>query len=467
LNYPYGYHFLLSFLHAGAVRWLDRYSALLYDLTIALSAAAILRAYGDLSATAVMALSACYLLLPGLSLVQFGPRAFALTPRSFSQCLVGGAFLLLAWETDLSTVLTGSLAVLLLAIALCSSKFALQVLLFVAPLASALSWDARPAVAALLASAVALLLSRGYLARQVRGQLAHLRWYARSNRGLVAERREAPPLLQQLRRRAFGSVGLTLLNRNVLTSALIRHPIVLLAAALFVIDRTRPPSLALYGSLAAAAVVPFVVTSIGPAQVLGRPERYLEFVTPTAWVFFWGVLGLDHFGLSLGIIGSWSASLYVVNLWTLFHRGHLPTETQVRERAELRRCLREHAPCVVLSVDLMEAYQVIDRPHGVRVCTVHGWTGTPDVESFLSRSLLRFPYVDPERVDDLVTSCGADFVLLSTASVDRVREAWGVAYDLPPDQRLFTGEAFELYRSEPAPAAGRAERQRMTGDHSA
>jgi hypothetical protein len=443
LTYPYGYHWLVSFLSPSVVRWLDRFSGLLFDFVLAVTTTALLRHYTAVSTATALALSATYLILPGLTLVHHGPRAYELTPRSFSQFLVNGAFLLLVWDPDHNALLVGAVAVVLVTVALLSSKFTLQFLLFVTPVAAALARDARPLIVLACSLALAVPCSRGYFIRQLRGQLAHLRWFARHNQGLIAERRSAP-ILEQLKTRDFRGLVVSLVNRNVVTSAIIRHAVVIAAAVQFLIAGRDDARLPLLGGLAAAAFVPFVVTGIGRARILGGAERYLELVIPAAWASFWLNVGLDHFALSFVLVLGWCLLVYALNLWALYRGGRLATPAHMGERALLRGTLAAKAPCVVLCLDVLDSPLVIDRAGGVRVCTLHGWTSEQEVESFLSRAFLRFPDIHPDRISELTAEYGVDYVLANRANETRVAQL-GRSYDLPDQDRVFTGETYELY----------------------
>lgn len=449
LTYPYGYHRLLSYLPAGAIPWLDRFSAVVFDLVVAVGATALLRQYGGLSPARALAITGCYLLVPGLSLLHHGPRAFSLTPRSFSQALVAGSVLLLGWHPHVGSFVPVALAAVGLTFAVTSSKFSLQFSLFVLPIAALLAWDARPVLALAVALVLAPLVSGGYFVRQFRGQVAHLRWYARRNQGFIMEKRGGPAFWRQIRDRDFAALGATLLNRNVVTSALVREPIVFVAAGRFALDRPQASSLVWFGCVATTALVPYVVTSVGRARVLGEAERYLEFAIPAAWVFFWGTIGREYFALSLGLVGAWVVLVYALNLWLLYRRA-LATPAQISERARLREFLAGAGPCVVLCLDASDVPIAINRPHEVKVCTVHGWTSGRDVDTFLSRVFRRFPYVDPDALSDLVAEYRVNYLLARVDTLQRVDKTLGIRYRLPEHDAVFDGESYQLYRCSPA-----------------
>jgi hypothetical protein len=453
LNYPLGYHRLLALLPDSTVRWLDRFSALLFDATLSAGCSVLLIRYTDISVAAAIALGGTYLLVPGLSLLHIGPRAYSLSPRSFSQLLVGGGILLLAGRDAVGIPLLADLAVvILLTWVLWSSLFALQFLIFVWPVAGAIAWSARPFVLLVIAMACALAFSPRRFPSQLRGHLDLIRWYARHGEQFLIERGGLSDLPELVRRRDWRRIGGLLTYRNAATSGLIRHAVVFGAVAGYIIVRpTEGWWLAWLGGVAIAALVPWVVTNIGIARILGESERYLEFSMPAAWVVFWAAFGIDSFLPAIVAVLAYCGIFYAINTWQLYGVGRLAQSIELEERAAVSMALADRAPCNVLCLDTADSYWVIDRSHGVRVCMHQGWTHGEPFESFVGQLFRHYPHLHPDTIDSFAQRYRIDYLLVRVSSQAQATADLGFRYRLAHRDRLFSSSLYEIYRCSRSP----------------
>lgn len=448
-GYPALYHWLLSFLSPGAIRLLDRLGGVAFDLVPAALASWLLWRVGAADAGAAAALAGLYLVAPGLTLFHIGPRAFSATPRIFAQTLY--ALAILVWLMSLppvealSQTAAAAIAAALFAAILLSSKFGLQNLLFALPVASLLG-DVVPLLLALVAAfPLALLLSGGFLLRQLRGQYDHLAWYLKLNRAFVAHRANWRRLAEALRRGRFGEFVVEAAWHNPLLSGFVRHLPLFLAVALALrsdgppLDAQQQAALA----FALAALPPWLITAFGPFRILGESERYLEFAFPAAWLLLWSAAPPDarmwlFIAFALGFLAVYAANLRVLAIAAARADGALLDEvaaTLRRFRAPVLLCL--HDP---------ESYRFL-WDTDARLCKYNGDLSLRgEAGAFLAWFFWRYPHVHPGRLSEICARYGVDTILLKRQAARRLEEQFGAGYPLAGWEVVFENGAYQLYR---------------------
>jgi hypothetical protein len=409
-TYPALYHWLLSFVPERGVVLADRWSGFIYDLVVGVLVCGLLHyTNADFSVGQLAVVGGLYFIAPALTLKHVGPRAFSLTPRSFSQ-LFSGLLVVLALSPPVMPPLArGAIAVACMAIMLASSKFSLQVLLFTVPLFGALARSALPLICLVLAASVTVLASRGYVLRQIANQVRHLQWYRRRNLAFLRMRGSWRALLQAVRDGDLTGITQEVLVRNPLLAGLFRHLLLFIGLALTL----RVPHLATSVSTAVficLAVVPaWLITSQGAFRILGEAERYLEFGFPAEWYLFWMVLPVSLRSAALLLLAVAHVALMTVNVVALLRQARL---LDVSAWQDVARAIRAQPQQRVLPCDDLDVYSLFLDTDAVIYAMQHplspgllGW-------QFVDRFYGPYPFVNSEVIAELCESSSVDLLLL-------------------------------------------------------
>jgi len=221
------------------------------------------------------------------SKLAIGPRVLNFTTRTFSELiypLALGIVLFPLPMPDIAAVLAGAV---LLAMVLLGSKFGVQTVFMVTPVVALFASSPILAVSLLLATGIALVVSGGNFARQLRQQGAHLGRYfselrygrmpvtARNSIAKLREWSSDKPRSRNVRRLVFNWFA-----TNSFTGVLLRAPhiVLIVILALYAASTGREVNPALSAMIAGAAAV-YVLTSLRWFLFLGEAERYLSHVS--------------------------------------------------------------------------------------------------------------------------------------------------------------------------------------------
>jgi hypothetical protein len=435
--YPALFHWVLSYLPPNMLRWVDRFGGLVGDLVVGGALSAFLFAHGAVGPGTAFAAAALYMVLPGLILPHIGPRAFTLTPRVWGQALY--ALAVVSWMIADAHPAMWVVSILPLALMLLTSKFAVQNLIFVAPLTALLLGRYEPLAASAAAVVLALLLFRGMFVRQLVGQIGHLTWYVRHNLGMVAHRNNWKALREGVRTANLRRLAIETLWHNPISSGLIRHfPLMIALVFAWKSGLGARENVAL--ALTLVALVPWIITAFGRARVLGESERYLEFAAPAAWVLLWTV----HPGaLVLGVIAVAALLGYAATL--MFIARTQDTLAAVDE-ADIAQTLAGETDAVLLCLHDPESYYFLAATD-VRLMKYNGdLTAFGAPGRFVAQFFWRYPYVDPGRLHNLIQEGGVTLVLENRRARARFIELAGRDYDLAGMSEMHRNNSYALYR---------------------
>lgn len=442
-TYPALMHVLLTFAPSRMWPALEHHLPLVMDSLVAAGASALLGGSLDVDTPWAVALAGLYVLSPGITLVNIGPRAFWLTPRVFSQFLFAGVILLAVEGGTSPSWWSVAAQVVLLAGLLLTSKFGVQlVLLCSVPLAVA---TATPEALLVVAASfvAAYVLSLGFFGRQLLGQFQHLEWYVRRQAPFIYKGTSLRRLLRALRSRQISLVGELLLVRDPILAGLIRHAPGFLGVAWYAAEggpHSGQQELAL--AFFVAGVVAWILTSFGILRVLGEAERYLEFVFPASWILFWSLPSEGFIAPIFFAAAALTAVFALVNL-TALRRHAARRDTAARD--EVVAAAGAHAPGVLLSLEVTEAYGYLAH-RDLRICLWNGQQSLRgDTGEFLDWFMLRYPVVHPENLSEIVDRFGVSVIAVRKAVAQRLREQDGLEYDLSGFSRSFESDSYELY----------------------
>lgn len=348
--YPYGMHWLLSYLPRRVVTTLERLFSPMSDVLL-LFVILLLVPFGELSTAAA---------LPGALLFLFTPQLVqpdqahgtGISARKPGLILATIAIFLFARYTQTGDPYLFVGSVFLASFVYLTSKFSLQAMtavlvafaVFVSPLAMAVL---------LLGFVCAVVLSRGRYLVVFRTHLAHMKDYAVRKQYHRFDHSLGTPLnlIRDLRTATSWMDRLNVIFDSRRLFPLVRNPLPVAAVMAFLLAQYRGIDLGLstvYVVWIGAGAVAFVLISLPHLLFLGEPERYLEYTYLPSFVVIaagWNQLTVVYDGLVIGF-----ATLgFVVMLgfvWAFERRLYEPERRAAID--DITEFLSEKAPSVVI-----------------------------------------------------------------------------------------------------------------------
>ncbi len=360
-TYPWFYHQFLALLPES---WLARMPSLpstIIDGALAILVMHVAAHLAPLAAPALdpvwcaMTAGLLFATAPALLLPGIGPRAHDVTPRPLGELLVAVALFGAGSWLDGGGWLGLGVAALGASLALLTSKFAAQVLLFFVP-AMAIAMDsAAPLVLLPLALLGATALSAGRYLHVLAAQWRHLGLFRRRlqhDHVLLRDRNDWGALLRAAAAVLRGGgpaarrEAARLAEHNTWLQLLLRN--VLLLGATGAVILAGLPTWSGDGSNAGrwllawllAPLVPFVLTSLRAWRFLGEAERYPEYAVPAAAIVAALVLAQVPADSRLLLSGLYLASLALSHGYGVARRRFNSVRTPVGVHDGLVRFLR-------------------------------------------------------------------------------------------------------------------------------
>jgi hypothetical protein len=237
-----------------------------------------------------------YLFTPAMfSRVAIGPRVHNFTPRLFSEITGNLFYIVIFLSLPIEASWRIAIAAVLAAIIILTSKFGLQVMLFMVPLAVAFSGDVSGLFALVLGFVLAFAATQGRFLGSMNEQLKHLTRYAIrnfrkempiSNRNSLGKLKEYLGAEKAINSR-LAKVLYYFLSVNSYTGVLLKFSTVPIVLMFLTRDAFGPHTANGIGGLMAAPIyasaVCFFLVNLPPLLFLGEAERYLNHV---AYFFF-------------------------------------------------------------------------------------------------------------------------------------------------------------------------------------
>jgi hypothetical protein len=351
LDYPVGFHILLSFLNFDQRRRIEPYLGGIFDgiygILIIIFTWVIFELTDLVSFNGfhiAMLAYLFFLITPAMLGMGWGPRALSGTPRILGQILfftsISMFILFLITLSPLwfvGAAVAGSLIFI-------TSKFSSQVFVFANLLAALIRFSAWPLLLIPISYAIAILFSKGYVWKVTLGQIDHLVTYMRTLRPEVYKDpniiyQEDPNIIQRNRVQNMirfpififkdPSRAISILyNENSYIYVFLQIPMVVLCLWILL----RHPLLIFKGSVTIgvagayvlALLVIFLLTSLRSFLFLGESERYVEHAVP----FMAMIIALCYFvyprnipNWLLGLTLLVSVGIYAINIFLIIY-GH-------------------------------------------------------------------------------------------------------------------------------------------------
>jgi hypothetical protein len=447
-TYPALLHVVLSWLPRATARRLEgQWFLVLFDAIPALLLAWQLVEHTTLDPNLAVALAGLYVVSPQITFLGLGPRAWALTPRIASQSLYAVLVVVAIAGGQVPSISAVALLTMLTCLLLLTSKFALQVVAFTAPVLAAWTGSWLPLAVLAGGAAMATLVSLGFFVRQVRAQAEHLHWYVRRSARYLYKRQAWTELARALARLDLVKAVKLVVWRNPLTAGLVLHLPLLAAVTWGAIDGVSGAVDVALG-FCVAGIVAWFITSFGALRVLGEPERYLEFAFPAGWYLLW-VLSVQHDVVAwvLPLLAAHAVGLSLVN-W-LAMRGY-PDQHRAQHRQELVAAVRSHGGGTVLAMDLTDTFAFLDEPK-VSLATYTGQeTLLGEAGAFMDRYIWRYPWYASDSVAELARTYEVEFVVVNKVARELVERQSQSEYALGGFAPLHENATYVLYRRDRA-----------------
>lgn len=285
---------------------------------------------------------------PALLFAGAGPRAYQATPRVLGElCFnlsVIGAFIHLTeggWIFAVVSIIAAALVFL-------SSKFSIQAMVFMFPIMGLMLKSLFLAGVPIFGFVVAVIISRGFCLKTVRGQIGHLtlfaQWTAKHYPNVLRKNRwcdivDLPGFLFKKPAEAYRVIFLD----NSYLILLFRHPQLLLLAyvAIYGFVPAGGRDLNFLWAWGGASLLAFGLTSLRNLLFLGEPERYVEHgVMPLYLLAAYGAWMANSFLPFCLVVSIVSVFLYSVYV-TLFVRISETDDDMIKRNQEIFAFLKE------------------------------------------------------------------------------------------------------------------------------
>lgn len=426
---PFLWHWLIGFLPLQHLlrhqKWINAgidatFSLLIYFIALRL----------NLAKQAAFYMVLIYLFTPmWFSGISVGPRINNFTPRLASEIFTNLFFIITLLPLGIPiwlNILTGAL---LSSFVLLSSKFGLQVLLFLVPFISIIMWNPVPTTALISGLVFTIAMTKGDFMMTIGEQFRHLHWYFRknikgeapiSNRNSIKKLFAKPSSGGDIMRHV-GLILLRCLSSNSYTSVLFKMPVLAVAFVLYGISYRNGTvgsfQLAIMSPVIAATIIFFLV-NFPPLLFLGEAERYLNHVA------FFIVATVATLAINLNLIWVlWAIlayGLFYFLVEVLFLKRLSPSS--MRSVIDLDKTVIEYLNSIPThSVILSCPFHAIcvwrimfETKHKVIYAAM---TSREFMESFDEKYGDGYPYVKLERLDEMAEEHGINYVITSKSKL--------------------------------------------------
>jgi len=368
--------------------------------------------------------------------LAIGPRVLNFTTRTFSELLYPLTLVVLLFDLSLPYWLAVTVGAILFSAVLLGSKFGVQVVLLVTPLIALLTMNTQLALSLAIAPILALSVSRGGFAGQLRQQLHHLKWYVeelKHGRLPMDSRNLLKHLAEWSADNSYSRNLRRLINnwfaRNSFTGMLLRAPHVPTTVALLFLAMRRGVEVdpVLWAPVCAGVVI-YLATSLRPLLFLCEAERYVSHVSIFSNVLFVALCySLDLLPLA------WLAMAYGAALSLaeriLLRDGVNPDAGSDEDRV-VEHLQQVDMECAVI----VYPYHVVP-PYRIMIDTLHRCVfpvlAGPEHKKAM-QELEEYPYINLARIAEVVEHTDANVLIVDK----KERAARLKSWSLPDDWQI-------------------------------
>jgi hypothetical protein len=453
-NYPSFFHWLLSFISKER---LERYEPFIGTFIEMIHSAAIFFAcyYWALKQNIanpgwIGFLSAMMFALTPL-LVDHVGRVFSLSERPFGS-LLGTVFLFFGLQYVLSSSFWAlALSAAVMGIIFISSKFTVQAILFISFIFSLLAWTPKIGVPVIVGCVGALLFTKGYAIRVLKGHLRHsifyktflLNHYLRPKsqygdliQSVVTGFRNPRVLIQAFRT-----------NSLLKIFSMVPWLLVLIVSITGNVEEVRSIPVFRFGVLwVGSSVIVTCLTAVNGMRFLGEPERYLEFAL-LPLTFLCSVFLLERNSLASWLLGA-SMSLY--GLLVFWHLLSKIRAMKIWDEGEEELCewLRGLNPARIMTIPLKAVSVLVYRTRHQGLNTLTNISETSQQQRFKELCPILYPYPD-SNLRKLVREYQLDLIVVHKPTLAFLENSpLTIHYDFSGLEKKYENRAYVAYRCE-------------------
>jgi hypothetical protein len=446
-DYPAFYHWVLSWVPKLA---LERFEWLFSPLVDALHAVLLFAAFfnnmnaaGHERILASVLMVLVWMLSPGLALE---PRRGAfLNERVFGFLFANvyvGALGVWLISGRASMLLVALLAGCVVSV---SSKFSMQVILFVTPLASLGLWDAKPIGVLLLLLLIAPIVTRGYALFVWKGSLRHSAFFARYMVHIgdyvtsfsMRQFLEAVHLLCKGKLRSACRLTLS----HPISRVVINSPTAWVAIGLTWKNGGTPESYVWFVLTCATALVA-LATSTDTLKYLGEGERYMEVALAPSLLLIAAVSPDANFWFIALIVFS---AIRLLMVWCSGAKTANAKLSGSLDAADLLAWLAKLPSQTIFAVPGRLAFPIAYAAPQHRHVWIFINVGERDRQHLFERLFVggsRYPYPAPTQAYAIWEGHQADIAILHRQTADACKVAWGQDYDAIKGPQLFANNSY-------------------------
>jgi len=336
-DYPYLFAFIISLFPKKAINNVEKVIGATIDLIHAILLYFFIKWYFaglDLPYNVSVVFLAqtsvgLFAILPIFVSKAAGPRAFYLTPRPFGELLYSLVIFTSVYYYGTGSLVALSLACVFTGFVYVGTKFGVQAILFIFPIASLILWRWELMLILTAGFIVALIITKGRYLQVLQGHIRHSIYFKKyiinalavtTSRNRSKDLVALPRLLLTNPKEFF----ITLWAKNTFTLLLIKNPTVIGVIIFWIVEPKDVFFELLHlNAFIIASFVVFVLTSLPPLLFLGEAERYVEFnLAANLSLFSLYVLAGNNTTTLVVLTGVFAYSL-ILYLFTLisFYRG--------------------------------------------------------------------------------------------------------------------------------------------------
>tara|TARA_Y100001958_G_scaffold82898_1_gene56137 strand:- start:15371 stop:16909 length:1539 start_codon:yes stop_codon:yes gene_type:complete len=354
---------------------------------------------------------------------SMGPRLNNFTPRLFTEILFNIlSFVLLGFFSLNSFEYFICLFLLILSILL-TSKFGVQVLFFIIPIYSLITFDFYPVLAILLSLIFLLIISRGDVWLQLKRQIIHSYEYFIYNKSFSNPNRNKNKFIFPKLSHFKNINNLKNFLRNYLfynshTIVILKFPIFILLVSLFLLSFINPNINYNFNNsslLILSAFLVYIITSSKKFLYLGEAERYLSHICAVIIIISLETLISNDLLIIANIIILYGFIIWLAEL--LLYRKFTKIENRTKSDSEIESLLNKiKDPKIVLSPAYhnFNVYRIMLNTKHFAVFPYHM---TEKVRNnFKNMFEYQYPFLDLKKLNEMIKLTNSSIIIIDNDS---------------------------------------------------
>ncbi len=422
LSHPFFLHSILSFIQTKVLfkkqKFINVFLDSLFSVFILIAATAI---FDDLKLAFSCVL--IYLFTPiWFSKISMGPRIGNFTPRLFTELIFNILLCILFGLYNISTVEFYIITILLTSIILLTSKFGLQVVLFVLPLASLVLKNLYPFYLIAFSFLFTIIISRGKVLNLFFDQFKHLKNYykANSKNNTAISNRNKVVFFSLKELMTFNGIRKFVYNYlfyNSYTVIFFKMPVLI-----FLLLGLAKYQFIIFGFFyyinifIISVVILFCIISMRKFLFLGEAERYLNHIAIIILFSFINLIKISDSYWVIYLLIIYGIIYYLIEIF--FYDKFLNVKNQKNADLEIENILNLlPIPKIVLCYPYhnFNIYRLM--LNTIHKPIIPSLMNTTNIEIFMSNYDIKNTYLDLEKIDEIIGITDCSIIIIYNYSI--------------------------------------------------